>query len=507
MANGIRVETERDPGAGRAIARNVAVPGFTQTVRWNGVAGATSAEVQEANVVLSPEVAEETTQDVPFTNEQGWVVTVPQRKRVKSITLRGLRKTPGPGIIATEITDTAELGDDIKLAVSFPPVQGSRWESPRFTVPAVSAVKMVPKTLTGATFSNSVLSLKDSVPATRVRVSLVKGGAPQDFDVQPAEISKIHLSTETAAHNIKLIGPEGNTLWQLPEFDPSATSVDVDIRAVLELALNAQIKNQQPLEAAFTVSADAPAKAFVGFGRIKGALLRIHEGILRTELTGDPIPLALGDALASESPQSVTGDLTIQYSGIRILESVSDEPPEAGAAVSGVTAGEAGVLKIFSPLALEGITPARVGIIGRAAEDCELSLEFVSVDGGIAGVPLGPPGILKLKADKNIRTRWIDVPAGIVLSGATGLRVRGNRGRFFWVSRDQPLARVAVRDPDPAGRPLFVGAVRLKAIVESNSHEPAFRFPAAGFSTAAPALRSDLFLTVDISDLTLRYQR
>ena len=56
-------------------------------------------------------------------------------------------------------------------------------------------------------------------------------------------------------------------------------------------------------------------------------------------------------------------------------------------------------------------------------------------------------------------------------------------------------------------RPLFLGSTRLKEIVETESHEPAFRFPVAAFRNVAPALRSDLFMTVDISDLTLRYAR
>jgi hypothetical protein len=219
------------------------------------------------------------------------------------------------------------------------------------------------------------------------------------------------------------------------------------------------------------------------------------------------VQLDLGGALADERPSSATGDLTITYAGIRILESVSDEPPAADAAVSGVIATAGGVLKTFAAEALDGIAPARVGIIGRAPDDCELSLEFVSVNGGVAGSAVGPPAVLALAPDNEIRTRWVDVPTGVTLSGPLGLRVRANRGRFFWVTREQPLARIAIHDPDPGGRPLFLGAARLKEIAETNSHETAFRFPVAAFRNVEPALRSDLFLTVDISDLTLRYAR
>ena len=493
-------DREREAISVRA-PRNVAAPGFAHTIRWSSVAGATSAEVQEASVLLSPAMVSETQQEVSFSNDGGWIVNVPQGKRVKALTLRGLKRSGG-----SEITSSGELAE-LRLAVSFPPVQGSGWDSPRFAIPAVSAQNMVPRTLTGASFSNRVLTLNDSVPAARVRVSLVNGSEPREFVAQAGEVSKIHLRTETAARNIKVVGPDGATLWQLPEYDPEAPANEVDIRAALELALNAKVQSNQPVEATFTVTADAPAEAVVTFKRITGALLRVKEGVVRAELTGDPVQLDLDGALADERPSSVTGDLTITYAGIRILESVSDEPPEDGAAVSGVIAAANGVLKIFAPAALDGITPARVGIVGRAPEECELSLEFVTVNGGVAGSPVGPPAVLTLTPDNDIRTRWVDVPAGVTLSGPLGLRVRANRGRFFWVTREQPLARIAIHDPDPGRRPLLVGATRLKEIVETNSHEPAFSFPAAAFRNVVPALRSDLFLTVDISDLTLRYAR
>jgi hypothetical protein len=493
--------TERERDVARVTVRNVAAPGFAHTIRWTSVAGATSAEVQEASVLLSPAMVTENQQDISFSNDGGFVVTVPSGKRVKALTLSGLKRSGG-----TEITSSSELAG-MRLAVSFPPVQGSGFDSPRFSVPAVSAQNMVPRTLTGATFSNRVLSLGDSVPAAKVRVSLVNGSEPREFVAQGAEVSKIHLQTETAARNIKVVGPDGTTLWQLPEYDPEAPSNEVDIRAALELALNAKVQSKQPIEATFTVTADAPAEAIVTFKRIDGALLRVKEGVVRTELNGDPVQFDLGGALADERPSSVTGDLTITYAGIRILESVSDQPPDDSAAVSGVIATADGVLKTFAPEALNGITPARIGIVGRAPEECELSLEFVTVNGGIASSPVGPPAVLTLTPDNEIRTRWVDVPAGVTLSGPLGLRVRANRGRFFWVTREQPLARVAIHDPDPGGRPLFIGAASLKDIVETNSHEPAFRFPVAAFRSVAPSLRSDLFVTVDVSDLTLRYAR
>jgi hypothetical protein len=350
--------------------------------------------------------------------------------------------------------------------------------------------------------------LSSAVPAGKVQVAVVTGESPQEFAQNAAaEISEIHLTTETAPRNIRLTGPDNAVLWQLPEFAPDAPAANVDIRAALEQALNARIKGKQPLQVPFTVAANAPASAYLSWARPTGALLRVREGVLRTELTGDATALALGDPLDGAAPQTGTGDLTVKYAGIRILEEVSDAPPAPGAMISGRIVGDTDALKIFPPQAFDGIAPAKIGVIGRAAEDSELSLEFVAVAGDLAGPALGPPAVLKLAADNAIGTRWVDVPKGVALKGATGLRVRANRGRFFWACGEQPLARLAVLDPDPGGRPLFLGSARLKEVTQQSSHEPGFGFPAAAFRGAAPRLQSSLFLTVDISDLTLRYPR
>lgn len=496
------VSAEKQTARPVATATNIAAPGFVKTVEWASVPGVTAAEVAEASVSLSPAVVRETSQDVSVQNDGGWVVTIPAGKRVKSLSLIGL-KLPG----GAEIVNSGDLAGN-RLAVSFPPAQGSGWESPRFSVPHVGAQGMVPASLTGASFSNRVLSLGEAVAARKVRVTMVSGGTPQEFAAQAAEISRIHLITETPARNLKVAGPDNTTLWQLPEFDPNAPNVDVDLRAPLELALNAALQSGQPIKASFTISADAPAEAFVRFSTARGALLRVSEGILRIDLTGDDATLALGDPLASETPQSAIGDLTVKYAGIRILENVSDEPPAAGAIISGRIVGNESGLRIFPPKAFDGISPARVGIVGRAPEACELSLEFVSVTGDLAGPPLGPPAALKLDAGNDIRTHWAEAPQGVVLSGLVGLRVRANRGRFFWVYGEQhPLVRIAILDPDPGGRPLHLGTSILKEIRRTESHETAFSFPAAVFKGAVPALRSNLFLTVAISDLTLRYAR
>jgi len=178
---------------------------------------------------------------------------------------------------------------------------------------------------------------------------------------------------------------------------------------------------------------------------------------------------------------------------------------------SGVIVGNEPAVHIFPPEALRGIEPARVGIFGRAAEDCEISLEFVKIAGDTVGSVLAPPAVLKLKQDNAMSMRWVSIPKGVQIDGAAGLRVRANRGRFFWVTpsgvNSNPIVRIAVNDPDPGGRELKIGSIKLANISEIESHTPAFKFPAAIFRGSTPTLDSSLFLSIEFSDLTMRYAR
>jgi hypothetical protein len=86
--------------------------------------------------------------------------------------------------------------------------------------------------------------------------------------------------------------------------------------------------------------------------------------------------------------------------------------------------------------------------------------------------------------------------------------VRATKGRFFWVSREQPLIRIAVFDLDPAGRTLSLGGTKVQEVNDDQTHLPGFSFPASVFKNSARLMwDSSLFLKVDVSDLTLRYPR
>jgi hypothetical protein len=483
---------------------DIGEPGHEVAVEWKPAAGATAVEVNRALLTIYPAVAEEVHADVPLTQSgQGWVIAVPTNKRVKKLTLNGFK------FGEDNLTSASDLPAGMRVAVAFPPPQGSGFDAPRFSIPEVGWQGAIPPTLTGATFSNKVVNLNRAVEAAKVRIALVSGSIPSEFADQPSTLQSVTVTTHATAREAKVTGPDGTVHWQMAEIDPEAAPSEVDIRFALEAAFSGMLGSDEPLKASFLVSASVPARATVNFSGASGFLARTEEGVLENFLEGDPVAVELGGPLADETPASVTGDLTIRYSGIRILETVSDPLPAATAPVSGAVVGTQPALRVLPPQALKSLQLARIGVFGRAPEDCELSIELVEVIGDTVGETLSSPAVIEVTKESRLRTHWADLPANVTVDRPAGIRVRANRGRFFWASNEigDPSVHIAIHDPDPGGRTLHLGESKLKDIHDSELREPGFFFPVNQFRSAVPELRSNLFLEVDLSDLTMRYAR
>jgi hypothetical protein len=482
---------------------NIGAPGFTIPVHWALATGATKAELTQASVTLLPGVVEETHTDVPSHKDgSGWIIDIPAKKRLKALTFTGFKQADGTDL-------TSSLPGGMRLAVAFPPVKGGGFDSPRFSAPAVNRTGSVPAQLTGASYSNGVLQLNPAVDAAKVRISLVTGDNPLEFAEQDINLDTVHATTQTPAVNAKVNGPDGSPIWQTPVFDPDGPSTTVDLQKAIEAALNKQLAAKAAPSVDVVVTADAPAQAVVNVSGPRGALLRVEQGKVRTVLEGDPVTIQLSGPLDNETPASVTGDLTIRYSGIRILEGISDNPPGPTDALAGAIVDATGIVRALPPQALDGLMPARLGVYGRAPEDCELAIEFVRQVGPAGAEPLVSPAVLSLKASSTFQTQWAQVPAGTKISGAAAVRVHANRGRFFWVTNaaGDGLVRIAIFDPSPGGRPVLLGGATLATLPDATSDRKQFAFPVVAFRNAAPQFTSNLFLVVDCSDLTLRYAR
>jgi hypothetical protein len=195
----------------------------------------------------------------------------------------------------------------------------------------------------------------------------------------------------------------------------------------------------------------------------------------------------------------------VRYDGLRLLETVTDEPPAVMGGLAGSIVTGAGVLREFPPQALAGRTVRRIGLIGRAPLECELHVQLVEPASGKA---IGPPARLTIAPAPAVTTHWVELPEHAPIALPVNLSVLAVKGRFLWVAGADPLTRVVIYDPDYAGRDVTLGGAPLSVPTGAmETHQAGFAFPKPAFVSQTPALGSNLFLTVDIADLTLRYAR
>ncbi len=501
VAVGVRVE---ETGRFR-VRRPVAIGGAGYAIRasWPMAAGATKVVVDSAAATIGSTTATENHADLPARKDgNGWIVDLPAGRRLTALTLIGFKPAGGGELVSG-------VPDNMHITVAFPAQKGGGFDSPRLAVPALDGHGAIPPILAGASFSDRVLRINPGVDAARVRIALVTGDDPPSFDEQATELSTVHARTDTPPRHARLAGPDGAVVWQTPLFEPDAPDATADFRAPLEAALGAKLAAKSALDVTFMLAADDPAQAYVDLAGPSGALLRIEKDVLHVALEGDPVMLPLAAPIASETPAAVTGDVSLRYAGLRVLETVSDRVPAAGTPIAGAIVGVDGATRALPAEALAGFRPARVGVYGRAPVATELSIEFVRLAGNQPAQAVAPPAVVAVAAGDAFITHWGTVPRDTVLSGASGIRVRANRGRFFWANNDSGngLVRVAIVDPDPGGRAVSIGGAPLLTVSESRSARKSLPFPAASFAGAVPLFESNLFLTLDIADLTLRYRR
>ncbi|PCK04699.1 MAG: hypothetical protein COA42_18900, partial [Alteromonadaceae bacterium] len=120
-----------------------------------------------------------------------------------------------------------------------------------------------------------------------------------------------------------------------------------------------------------------------------------------------------------------------------------------------------------------------------------------------------------------IALHWFKLDQQPALNLPLGIRLRCNIGRFFWAGNNdstsdqdpEPLLRLAIYDDDPGDESIHLNnPVGTNNTVIARGDQLPFSaqkhsFPQAQFRQFLPEITSNLFLTVDIADLTLRYAR
>jgi hypothetical protein len=482
--------------------QDVSPAGIPIAVEWQNVEGATEAQVDAATATIWPAVRTENLGTLTLgTDGDQRVITIPADKRIRSLTLSGFKTDDNAEAVSS--ADLSARGRRLAVIVQ----SGGPVPAPQYSVPAIPRRNLMPELLGGASYDNRVLTLPD-VAGSRIRLSLVEGDAPEDFQPRAMSLDSVTGVAAILPRDLQLVEPDNSTVaWGFPGEMPAETSLQSsDIRMSVQKLAAAALKNKQPLNFTFKLTSSNTARVGLLFSGARGALLRTFPGVITTKLEGDDARLAL-DTLASEQPASAIADLTVKYDGLRIHSDLSDVMPAQPGNVSGPIVTDRTVIQPFPPGAFDAIAPARIGVIGRAPEECELSLQFVEMKGEVAGKAIAPPSVVKLEAASRFATHWFELSEIPPPARPSGISVRATRGRFFWAASAKPLVRVAVRDPDPGGRPLTLNETSVLSVQQKETHITAKVLPAAQFRSTAPVLTSDLFLTVDISDLVLRYGR
>ena len=326
----------------------------------------------QAEARIGPALAVENVSSIPFSGTgTERVVTPPAGKRVRSLTLSGLKWFDG-----TPLPNFGDLRDDRRLVVSLPDGKGG-WNPPQFAVPALNARGMLPASLTGASYDAGVLRLPD-VAADRLQLTVTDGDFPEEFDPHDFQLAGVAGQLVSGPKDLTLADPAGGVLWTFPgELPPGTQQATVDLRLAIETAFEAALASGAPLEATLTLrAATAPARAGFDVGAVHGALLRVQDGTAAYEVEGGALPLSLGGPLADEAPSSATSDVRVRYRGLRLHETLRDPVPAAAGDVAGVVVGAQPVLRSFPPEAFEHLPPGRIGIVGRAPQPCELSVSL-----------------------------------------------------------------------------------------------------------------------------------
>lgn len=482
-------------------------------VSWPGVLGATRAQIESASLVLRPSLRDELIQltcnsagDSPLERE----VHIPPHTRLRSLGLAGLsgvriveregEQVPEDAAIL-EVSDlgsiTTEPQEPVVLVISTPDAKGEM--SAQFAIPPVGRRGPHASSYTGASFSSGTVTL-GLLDTRALRVGIHAGVAPDQWKPQPIKIeSTLSASVGRAASRLTLTDSSGTELWVFPtDFAPPLADAEADLRIPLQTAMQQKLDSGSALDVRFSLKSATDGRIELGVRTPRGALIREWNGVHRIELFGEPVTLEMDGPLDPATPESVIGDLSIQYEGVRLEADLCDAVPPDGGAV-GFVVGPSPIARRLSETGVASL--ARIALIGRAAEESELLIRALDSSGQVIA-----SASLQLEKSARLAAHWIDLEP-VEGNITQTIEIQSRSGRFLWASNGKPLVKIAVRDPKPGGRMLWLGDAPWTEVHESDSHEAEATFPAQCFAGDAPRLRSDLFLTLDLSDLRLRYAR
>lgn len=486
--------------------------GLTRTVQWAPVRGATSVVLdgqtgETASIAPAIIIEDINTVSVDHFDKRAVIKNL-EKKPYKQLTLRNLRRDNPDN---PELTSFNDLRDaSVRLLVATRETNQDEWV-PLFSVPRIEKKGEIPPMLEGATFSNRILSFPYTLNS-QIRISLVTQETLEDFDAVNMFLGQVSGKLNYVPTDVQLTLGESQLLWEMPgSFALSMPAGSVGVRVPIELALKndlqAAIDENRDIETALTLTGGANSSVIFSFAQPSGAVLREHPDVLRTVIEGEDEPFEIEDDFDVEMPDSVVADLYVRYDGLRILEELSDMAPIVGTSTSGQVVRTTPVTRELPAEGLMNHDVAKIGLIGWSHEGCELDVQFTSRDGQL----IGEAGRVTLIAEATPAIHWVDMPPRNRLDQAVHIQVSARSGQFFWVSQDHPLLRIVIRDPNPDPHDLFIDDTFIAQVPAEGIDIPGLSLPVHAFTGSTPGARphlsSSLFLTVDFTALTLRYNR
>jgi hypothetical protein len=484
-----RVPIEVAVASPLAPAPDLPPTGRTETVTWRGVAGSTGARLSASTVTVTPDtVGIGRSLGVVATAKKAVteiVVTSPEPGApARALRIPDLRRHEGDTTI--RVTGPADLPGSHHLVVT--PLDGPV-VAPLVAVPPLPARNALPEQLTGGLLSGSLLTLPD-VAGRRLRVTLVKGDAPEDFVTQTISHGDVTLFAAPMPVGLHVDGPDGGELFALA--GPLRSPASVDVTAALARHLDAAFAAgaAAPVTAGVTLRCDAVGRAQVAWSTEGELIERKVPGRLGVEVTGSPAVVPLPSPHPGRAAARTVADVTVRHHGMAI-HPLSDPVPTADGGLGGPTVRDTAVRRSLPPGALRGLTIRRIGVVGWARGTTDLTLEVLGTPTTVRDLtpPVGPqpPAVV-----------WFHLP-GLPVDGPVELRLTATRGAFGWVAALEPLVRIAVATA-PEGQRVTVGGLVLTL-----AGEETVATGAALLGTDGWTVSTDQFCTVSLARAVMEF--
>ncbi|OPY83319.1 MAG: hypothetical protein A4E70_00334 [Syntrophus sp. PtaU1.Bin005] len=478
--------------------------GHEIAVSWKPAEGATKAAVTSASLTLAAALVKRPVNATVSQEGAHRVLKFGASVTVTQLVFADL-KIPAEGESGEiHLRQTSDLPADRRLVVSAADAAGNYY--PMATAPASPQREMLPPPVGTAQFASSTLSFS-GIKTDKIRLSLVSGGFPEDYEPKAFEVGSITAYADFGPSDCRVVDGADKALWSFPgELPATLPPAEIDLKIPLETALNDTMAKGEAPAASFRIQGGTDGKVQLWKGAFHGHLAHPVPGITTVELAGETSPLPCFVTLPAEAPTSAIGDLTLRYSGIRLSAGLNDPVPVRAA--SGTIVGAGDVVRPLPSAHLEGLPLARIGLIGRAPQKCELAVRLVRMTNGIPAETIGTETVMTVEPSPSFSLEWCTPKRVEIGSGTVGLAVRAVSGQFFWVKgNEDPSVKIALYDDNPSLQPVLLNGETLVQAGAEEIHLPGFSFPTAPFAGTSPLLESLLFLTVDLSDLELRYDR